>query len=227
MSTHRIPLRGEVAKGDKWDLSTLYADEAAWEKGLKEYEAMILRIEEFRGTLGESARSLKNCLSFMTELEKLDERLGSYAHLRVSENEESSEAQGRSSRYMAVAARAAAAGSYQTPEIQRIPDERMAEFLANPLLKEYRIFLEKLLRFRPHILSEKEEKLLALQTEANQTARRSFSALTNGDMEFGTIETSEGAIPLTQSTFFLFLFNPNREIRKKAYFQFYRGFEEA
>ena len=226
MTEHTIPHRNEVSENDKWDLSALYADEDAWEKELKEFEAQIPRIGEFRGTLGESPGSLKNCLSFITKLEMQGEGLGSYAHLRVNEDEENSEAQGRFSRYMAAVARAEAAGSYQTPEIQRIPAERMEAFLASPLLEEYRISLKKLLRFRPHILSEEEEKLLALQAEANQTASKTFSVLTNGDMEFGAIETPKGTIPLTQSTFSLFLINPDREIRKKAYFQFYRGFEE-
>ena len=226
MANNSIPSRSEVANNDKWDLSALYPSLEAWEEGLKEFESMIPRIEEFRGTLGKSAESLKNCLSFMTDLEQLDEKLGYYAHLRVTEDEGESESQGRFGRYMAAASKAGAAGSYQTPEIQAIPEEKMAEFLASPLLEEDRISLEKILRFRPHVLSEKEEKLLALQAEANQTAQKSFSALTNVDMEFGTIETPEGDQPLTQSTFSLLLIHPDREIRRKAYFQFYNGFEK-
>jgi oligoendopeptidase F len=53
--THTVPARSEVAQADTWDLSDLFADDAAWEAGLAELEAGIPKVEEFKGTLGESA----------------------------------------------------------------------------------------------------------------------------------------------------------------------------
>jgi len=226
MASKTIPLRSEVADGDKWDLSALYPDETAWEEDLKAFQEMIPVIDTFKGTLSESAEKLKLCLDFMVELEMKGERLAYYAHLRVSEDEGSSDAQGRFGRYMGAASQANAAASYQTPEIQAIPEKTMKELIASPLLAEHRISLEKLLRFKPHVLSEPEERLLALQAEANQTADKAFSALTNVDMEFGTIETADGEIPLTQSTFSLLMIDPDRSVREKAYRQFYQGFEQ-
>ena len=38
----------------------------------------------------------------------------------------------------------------------------------------YRVWLEKLLRMKPYILSEKEERILALQGEALQTPSYNF-----------------------------------------------------
>jgi oligoendopeptidase F len=226
MAAKKIPLRSEIAETDKWDLSALYPNEASWEEDLKAFQEMIPVIDTFKGTLADSPEKLKLCLNFMVELEMKGERLAYYAHLRVSEDEGSSDAQGRFSRYMGAASRANAAASYQTPEIQAIPEETLKEFIASPILAEHRISLEKLRRFKPHVLSEAEEKLLALQAEANQTADKAFSALTNVDMEFGTIETSEGEIPLTQSTFSLLMIDPDRAVREKAYRQFYQGFEQ-
>jgi oligoendopeptidase F len=226
MAAKKIPLRSEIAETDKWDLSALYPNEASWEEDLKAFQEMIPVIDTFKGTLADSPEKLKLCLDFMVELEMKGERLAYYAHLRVSEDEGSSDAQGRFSRYMGAASRANAAASYQTPEIQAIPEETLKEFIASPILAEHRISLEKLRRFKPHVLSEAEEKLLALQAEANQTADKAFSALTNVDMEFGTIETSEGEIPLTQSTFSLLMIDPDRVVREKAYRQFYQGFEQ-
>ncbi len=221
----KIPERHEVAPEDKWDLSKLYSGDKAWEQDLIVFESMIRKIPEFKGTLGESAERLKACLDFMKDLDMIDEKLGNYAHLRLNEDEGASEGQARFSRYMALAARAAAAASWKTPEIQAIPEETMNRFLADHALSEYRVMLEKILRFRPHVLGEAEEKLLAMQAEANQTAYKTFSALTNVDMTFGTIQTEKGDLPLTQSSFISFLLDPDRGLREKAYFQFYRGFE--
>lgn len=221
----KIPERHEVSPSDRWDLSRLYGDDAGWEKDLALFEGMIPKISLFKGTLGESAESLKTCLDFMKDLEMLEEKLGNYAHLRLNEDEGISESQARFSRYMALAARAAAAASWKTPEIQSIPEERIRLFLADETLSEFRVMLEKILRFKPHVLSEAEERLLALQAETNQTAYKTFSALTNVDMSFGTIRTEKGDAPLTQSSFISFLLNQDRAIRETAYSQFYRGFD--
>ena len=220
-----IPLRENVEANDKWDLSKLFDSPEAWEKGLSEYEEKYPGITGFRGTLGKSPSSLRKCLDFMNELELLEEKVGYYAHLRTNEDEGDSSAREMFARYMAAAAQAGALASYQTPEIQAIPDDVMKTFLNAPELADFRIVLEKILRYKPHVLSEKEERLLALQAESAQAVSQGFSALTNVDMDFGSIETSDGEVPLTQSTFSVFLINSDREIRKKAYFQFYKNFE--
>lgn len=220
-----IPERHEIPEPDKWDLSKLFADDTAWEAGLTDLEEMIPGIEEYRGTLHQSAQALRTCFDYMNDVELLDERLGYYAHLRYAEDAGSSENQKRWARYLSIATRAQAAASYQTPEIQAIPDERMQQFLADPLLEPFLIPLKKILRFKPHVLSVAEERLLALQAEANETASKSFSALTDVDMDFGTVDTPEGPRPLSQSTYSSFLIRPERDIRKAAYTQFYSVFD--
>ncbi|MBQ9239614.1 MAG: oligoendopeptidase F, partial [Treponema sp.] len=79
---------------------------------------------------------------------------------------------------------------------------------------------------KPHILSEREERLLSLQGESASTAGKTFSLLTNSDMDFGTITVDGKALPLTQSTWSSFMEHPDRAIRKKAYDQFYGVFEQ-
>ena len=223
---NKIPERKDVKTEDKWDLSKLYPSEEAWESGLKQLEAKIPGIADFKGTLGKSAEALKTCLDYMNDIELLDERIGYYSHLRLNEDEGDGSNQERFARYMSTATKVSAESSWQTPEIQAIDSKIMDDFLADDLLADYRIMLNKILRFKPHILSGNEERLLAMQAEANQTANKTFSALTNVDMSFGSIETPDGEIPLTQSTFASFLINPDRKIREKAYFQFYEGFEK-
>ncbi|MEW5815329.1 MAG: oligoendopeptidase F, partial [Spirochaetota bacterium] len=221
-----IPKREEVDIRYTWDLSSLFPSDEAWEEGLKEFEKKTQKIESFKGTLGKSAGDLRACLDFMMELGKLEERLGYYAHLKVSEDGGNSANQNRFARYMRLASTAETLASYQNPEIQTIPDDVMDDFLKSSELTDFTIYLKKILRFKPHILSEKEERLLAMQIEANQTAHKTFTALTDVDFDFGTIETSDGAKPLTHSTFSAFLENQALEIRRKAYVQFYDTFDK-
>lgn len=228
MNTHPepgIPKREDVPRKDTWDLSGLFVDDEAWERGLKDFSEKIPVIESFQGTLGDSAASLKQCLDYTTDCEKLGERLGHYAHLRLSEDGGNSDAQDRFARYMAAAANMEAAASYQSSEIMAIPKDRMEEFLKDPVLSDYTIPLKKIIRFRPHILDKNEERLLALQAEANQTAGKTFSALTDVDLDFGTVKTDEGEQPLSQASFASFLLRPDRNIRREAYTKFYSTFE--
>ncbi|MFP4441583.1 MAG: oligoendopeptidase F [Spirochaetia bacterium] len=220
-----IPKREEVPEEYRWDLSSLYKTDEEWETAFNELNEKYPKQETFKGTLGESAENLKNCLDFRMEVELLAEKLVYYAHLKVTEDSGNSENQGRLARFMQTATAAEAAGSFMSPEIQNIPDDKMEEFLKYEGLSEYRIFLKKLLRFKPHVLSEQEERILAMQMEANQTPHRSFEALTDVDMDFGTVKTKEGEKPLSQSTFGIFLENTDREIRKNAYRQFYGVYE--
>ena len=224
--THSLPERNAVPNEYRWNLEKLFPDDASWEKGLEEYRARSGEVGKFKGTLGRSAADLFACLDFMNELEKLDERLGSYGHLRTAEDAGNSSHQDRFARYMSVASKVQATASYQTPEIQAIPDEKIAAFLKDPILEPYVIPLSKILRFKPHVLTENEEKIMALQIEANQTAQKTFTALTDVDFDFGTIDTPEGPKPLSHAAFSSFLQSHDRELRKKAYFQFYEQFEK-
>ena len=126
---------------------------------------------------------------------------------------------------MMAAARAHAASSWEAPEIQAIPGADMETFLAHPRTADYRVYLKKILRHKPHILSDKEERLMALHAEGEGVAAETFSVLTNVDMDFGQIDTPEGKRPLTQSTWSVFMENPDRELRRRAYAAFYGCFE--
>jgi oligoendopeptidase F len=223
--TVTIPARGDVRISDTWDLSKLYPSDAAWNDGLAVYEKMAERIEGFRGTLARSAESLADWLDFAKELGLLEERLSYYAELRQTEDEGSSEARSMTGRFTMAYARAQAAASWATPEIQAIPDAAITNWLERERLAEYRIYLKKILRWKPHILSDKEERILALQGEAEDTPREGFSVLTNVDLNFGTIETDEGPRPLSQSTWSSFMEQEDRALRQRAYEAFYAQYE--
>ena len=70
----RLPQRSQVKAADTWDLSSLYPDDAAWEKAFKRMEREIGKYEQFRGKLGESAATLAECLKFDAKLDRLGER---------------------------------------------------------------------------------------------------------------------------------------------------------
>jgi oligoendopeptidase F len=208
-----------------WDLTKLFPHTEAWYEGLAEYEKQAERIPSFRATLGISPESLADYLDFSKTLGLLEERLNYYSDLRQTEDEGDNAARTMTGRFLMAAAQAQAAASWAVPEIQAIPDPVMERFLAHPRLEEYRVYLKKLLRYKPYILSDREERLLALHAEGENLASDAFSVLTNVDLEFGVLDTPEGKRPLSQSTWSVFMEHPDRDVRRRAYEAFYQRFD--
>lgn len=222
-----VPPRSKVKPADSWDLKSLFASDDAWDKAFREWESRVEQYDSFRGRLGESAAVLAECLKFDADFDRAGERLGAYAALRAAEDEADSASQGRKARYIGVASRAGQAASYIRPEILVIPAERIGAFLDDPALADFKLVVERLLRFRPHTLSPGEEKLLAMQTEMAQTAGQTFNQLNNADLKFGVVKTETGErIELSHGTYSRLLYSPDRSVRRKAFHQLYAEYED-
>ncbi|MDR2602373.1 MAG: oligoendopeptidase F [Spirochaetaceae bacterium] len=224
MQNRTIPIRSEVDEKDRWDLSKLYPNDDAWNTDLAKYEKLSKKIALYKGTLGASAKALAEYLDFAEELGLLEERLSYYAELRQCEDEGSDAARSMTGRFVIIASHVNAESAWAAPEIQGIPDERVFSFLKEDCLKNYKVYLEKLLRFKPYILSEKEERIIAMQREACGLPSEAFSVLTNVDFDFGAVNTDGGMQPLTQSTWQVFMEHKNRSLRETAWKQFYNVF---
>lgn len=224
MAKNSIPTRNEVPASDKWDLSTLYKSDEDWEKALSSIKMLTEKVVAFKGKLGDSSDSLLGCLKAIENLEKVVETVHEYAGLQHTADESDASAQDREGRAMMAASNADSETSFFSPELMAIPDEKINEWKNLPEFADYKIFLENELHHKPYILSEKEERILSLQSESSETAYKAFSMLTNVDMQFESVRVNGEDKPLTQSTYSVYLHNPDREVRKQAYKNFYKGF---
>ncbi len=189
-------------------------------------ERKIGSFRKFQGKLGGSAKMLASCLQLEAELDQLAERLGAYAFLKTTEDSTVSTYQRMMGRYRNVATKAGEATAFIRPEIMSIAPDKMQSFLNAKPLAEFRLSLEKLLRYRKHTLSQKEEQLLALQGEMASTANIAFRKLIDADLKFGMIEDEKGnKIELSNATFSQCLQSSKRAVRKRAFHQYYDQFE--
>ncbi len=225
MKTNKVPARNEIPAKDKWDLTSLYMKDSEWEDDLSLIPILADELLNFKGKLAESADSLRNSLDTYCRLMMVMETTGSYAFLLTSGDGEDSSNQDKYGRYMMTGSAAEAKTSFYIPEIQAIAEKTMKEWVERPDFSDYKIFLTKLLRMKPYILSEKEERLLSLESESGTTAHKTFSTLTNVDLDFGSIRTKDGLKKLTQSSWSSFMQSEDRDIRKKAYTKFYKAFD--
>jgi oligoendopeptidase F len=225
MASPSIPLRSEIAENETWDLRPLFSSEEEYLKMVDRFRSEFPKIAEFKGRLGGAAKDLQECLRFEDDLDLMAERLGHYASLRLAEDSSNDENLARKAVLTNLFTRAREIAAFIIPEIQQISDETFQLFLSDPLLQAWRIPLIKIRRYRPHTLSESEERLLAASSTVIHGHSETFSQLTNVDMKFGTvIDEQKRELPLSQSTFITFLQQNDREVRKRAFHQFYQEF---
>ncbi|MFM8458693.1 MAG: oligoendopeptidase F, partial [Chthoniobacterales bacterium] len=223
----RVPTRDEIPESDRWDLARLYADDAAWEREFADLQQRYPQITQFRGKLAESAASLLAALEFEKSIDQPLERLGTYASLRVSENASDPAFLEREARLQNLHTDIVEKCSFISPELMAIPDEKFTTLVASPELAPWRNVLERLRRFKPHTLNENEERLLAMSSQPLAGHEETFSQLTNVDLKFGLITDSTGQqVELSQSSFSSFLVKPDRDLRRRAFHQFYEEFSD-
>jgi len=221
-----LPARKAVPAGDTWDLASLCRSDAEWEEALAAWEARISQFAPYTGTLGTSAERLAECLAHDLAFDREGDRLGTYAQLRASEDLASADAQRMVGRFQHVATRAGEAASFIRPEIMAIPPATLADWMSLPVLAPYRLLLERIVRTRPHTLSEREEKLLAMQGTFAGTAGKVFRQLTDADLKFGDVTTGKGErVELSNATFTTLLHDTAPDVRRTVFHQFYAEYE--
>ena len=222
----KVPERNEVDPKDTWDLSPLYAKEADWEKGLEELKGQKGRMLKWKGKL-HRGEDLAAALGEEREIDLMAERLGQYAHLRVAEDGGDGAARDRSLRLEHLTTELAEETAWFLPELMQIGDAEWAALEKHPQLAEWKGKLERIRRYRPHILGEGEERLMALAGPALGGPDEIFSQLTNVDFRFGTVKDEDGGeIELSHGTFASLLQRQSAEVRRTAWRQYYTEFEQ-
>src|SRR5687768_4187549 len=156
--TKSLPPRSKVKEADTWDLSSLFKSDKDWESALEKWEKQIPGYEKFKGHLGDSAEMLSAAFQFDASVDRHGESLGVYAFLKSAEDQGNSDYQRMKGRYQHVATKASEAASFIRPEIMAIPEMKMNDFLRARELADWKIALERILRYRPHTLGQNEEQ---------------------------------------------------------------------
>jgi oligoendopeptidase F len=211
---------------DTWNLASLFKTDAEWESTFKKWEAQIPGYAKFKGRLADSAEMLSACLQFDASIDRTGEKLAVYAFLKTAEDQGNSDYQRMKGRYQHVATKAAEASSFIRPEIMAIPAAKMNAFLEARELKDWRIALDRILRYRPHTLGEKEENLLAMQGQMSEASNQIFRQLNDADLKWPSIRNEKGEmVELGHSSLSAFLHSPKRDVRKRAFHTYYSQYE--
>ena len=142
----RVPSRDEIPEADRWDLTHLYPDDAAWESAFASLQQRYTQMETFRGTLAESPAKLLTALEFEKSIDEPLERLATYASLRVSENASDPAFLEREARLQNLHTDIVEKCSFLSPELMAIPADKFSALASSTELAPWRTALEKLRR---------------------------------------------------------------------------------
>ena len=226
MTKKTIPERKSISDDHKWDLTSLFNSDRDWEKWFAQVESQIKSYASFKGRLTESVDVLKEAIDFHLSLTRKIERIYTYAQLKSDEDKSNQFYLGLHQRAVGLNNRASESSSFMVPEIQAIADDQMNAYLADESLAAYQFYLQKILRYKPHTRSESIEHVLAMSREMAHTSIEIFGQLDNVDLNFGSLKDESGKeIELSHGNFSTFLIKPDRDVRKKAFFQYYQAYE--
>src|SRR6266513_4097449 len=183
----QVPTRAEIPEPDKWDLAHLFADVGKWQEDFTWIQKTYPRIKEWKGKLGQSAKNLAEGLEFEKALDLKLERLYHFASLQLAEDSANTEYLARVGQIQNLLTKIGEAFAFVVPEIQAIDEQTFAKFISDSALADWRIRLQKIRRLKPHVLSEPEERILALGAAALNGYDDTFSQLTDVDMKFGVL----------------------------------------
>lgn len=221
-----VPLRAEVRESDTWDLSPLFSSSPEWESAFRECKGLQGRMKRWQGKLSDP-KSMKGALEDEREMDLLLEKVGQYASLRMAEDEGDGAARDRALRFEHLQTALAEECSWFLPELMKIEDEAWARLGQDPSLDEWAGKLARIRRYRPHILGEGEERILALVGPVLGGPDEIFSQLTNVDFRFGKVKDEDGSeVELSHGTFASFLQRRDAKVRRQAWSQYYTEFAE-
>lgn len=222
--TTDILSRSQVPEIETWNLTDLFLDFDDWDKKFsqlpseKDLEAHLE--QKFKGKLNSSASILFECLQYKDELSRKLENLYVYAHLRQAEdveNTQSCEKCGKIDNTMAILS---SKFSFIEPEILSI--EQLNNWIISEPLKAYHYKLSELLRNKKHILSEKEETLLARLQVPLSVYDNIHSKWNNADLKFSPAKDKEGKEhPVSNSRYSLNLQSQDRVLRENTFHSYY------
>lgn len=225
--SERIPQRQEIAAENKWSIEDIYATDELWEADYAKAKSFAEKIATYKGLLSTSSEKLLEYMKLDDELSVLLDSLVNYAQRKNDEDTRVAKYQDMVSRVEMLYVEIAGAASFVTPELLSISDENMERFYKEQGgLELYKRTFDSIRRRRAHILSEAEERIMALTGEMAGSPDNIFSMFNDADLKFpDAIDKDGNAHQVTHGSYIPLVQSSDRVLRKSAFESLYHVYE--
>jgi oligoendopeptidase F len=218
--------RNEMDTAFQWDLTPIFADQAAWEQAYDQAQKAVEGLQALPGTLKASALTLQAGLDQIYQASQQVETVYLYAMLQKSGDNGDSHYQEMEGRATQLYVALQTACAFLEPEILEIPTETLENWMTQPGLATYRHMLKDTARAAAHTLNQEQEKMLAMLSDAAGTPDNCFTMLESVDMTFPDIRNEKGeTVPLTHGNFGVYRESSDPEVRKNSFEAYFGEFK--
>lgn len=223
-----LPKRQDIDPKFKWKLEDIYSDVNLWEQDFKKVKELASQIQGLQGRLAEGAQTLLESFKKSDEVLSLNDKVFVFARMKRDENNGDSTYQALTDRASSLATEVYAAISFIVPEMLSIPEDKLMQYAnENKELSTYLFMIKENLRQKDHVLSEKEEQILAMSSEISDIAGDVFTMFNNADIKFPYIKNEEGEeVEVTKGRYIAFLESKDRRVRKDAFEAVYSSYKK-
>ena len=222
MARKDTPERKEIPDTYKWNTKHLFPSDAAWEKERKLLLASLKHIGACKGTFKKGKKKVLACLELLFSAHKQLARLSNYAHRKYDQDTRVPTYQGLKAVIEKTGTEFLEVSSFVQPELLSLPVKTLRRMIKDKSFGLYDQYLEEILRLKPHILSPREESLLASASMMRDTGYTVYSSFSAADLKFPSITDERGRkAQLTQSLFARYRASGDRKVRKAAFDTFF------
>lgn len=218
-----LKARKDMDSAYQWDLSPIFENREAWDKAYREAEEAVAKLPELENTLKVSPQQMRAGLDRIYQTMQRVERVYLYASLLKNSDNGDGEYQRMEGMATNLYVAMSTACAFVDPEILSMPEETLLQFLDTADLAPYRHILGDVNRARAHTLDAAGEKMLAMLSDAADTADNCFTMLESVDMEFPKIRDEAGReVQLTHGNYGIFRISADQRVRRES-FEAYHG----
>lgn len=224
----QLPKRQEVPVELTWDLTKIFADDAAFEEKFQDLSNELTEVDKIKGTLGQGAAEFLTAIEYVLDIYRKAEVIYVYAHLKNDEDTANTTNQALYARASSLIAQVSEAVSWFEPEMLQLSDQEIWAFFENePKLDLYRHFVEQIISERAHVLPAEQEALLAGASEIFGSSSDTFSVMNNADLKFPVVKNEEGEdVQLTHGVYGQLLESTDRTVREQAFKALYSVYHQ-
>lgn len=226
-SSTEVPLRSEIDAKYKWDMTAVYPTEEAWEEDLNFVKELYPGILEFKGKLVSSPDVLLEALELDNKINQTLWKLYHYASNSSNADVRNEKYQEMVQRVINTYVKIGEVSAFFTPEILE-NDYSVIENLMekNDKLKIYEKQFKDLYISKPHILSEKEERILSMAGKISGVSSDAYDIMRATDFVYPTFEDENGnELTMSQGRYGKYTKSPDRRVREDMYKALYVPFK--
>jgi len=221
-ATERLT-RKDVPIEQTWDVSDLFPTYDDWAKELEAVQQDVINVTQYKGKLGDNAKTLLSALeSYDTYLERIV-RVGTYANLRISTDGSDANYQADAIKFASAYAQINAKLSFLETELLTISESKLNQFYqVEPSLEIFKKMLDDIMEKKQFTLSAEVEETLAALSEVHDAPYMIYGRSKSSDMTFDSIKDSDGnELPVSETLYEdRYEMAVDTEVRRKAYDSF-------